>query len=175
MKEIWTDIFGFDGKYQISNFGNIKSVRRERYSQQTRNGYKIVTLFNGKHKRTVLVHRLVALHFIPNPGFLEEVNHIDGNKSNNKVTNLEWCTHSKNILHAVKTGLQVPHNARPVICIDKYGKETFFESIIDASKKMSINSGSISTVCKGSEEYRHTVGGYKWRYATENEIKKFKK
>lgn len=166
MKEIWKDIFGFNGKYQISNFGRVKSSFKEEYKQQTRpDGYKVVTIRDGSYSRTVSVHRLVALHFIPNPGLLGEVNHIDGNKENNRVDNLEWCTRAENSNHAVRLGLFHPHNTRAVIGTDKNGKEVRFDSAAEAGKKLSINPGSINSVCTGHNQYRHSAGGYKWRYA----------
>lgn len=166
MKEIWKDIFGFNGKYQISNFGNVKSKTKDNYKQQTKqDGYKVVTLFDGDYKRTISVHRLVALHFIPNPGMLSQVNHIDGNKNNNREDNLEWCTQTENANHAVRLGLMCPHNGRKIIGIDKDGNEFVFESAAEAGRKLSINPGSINSVCTGHNKYRHTAGGYKWRYA----------
>ena len=120
MKEIWKDIKGYEGLYQISNIGRVKSLDRivkSRYDstslfkerlltpQRDTRGYKHVSLRKegkSKHKR---VHRLIALAFIPNPENKPEVNHIDGNKMNNGIDNLEWSTHSENIQHAYQTGL----------------------------------------------------------------------
>ncbi len=166
MKEIWKDIFGFNGKYQISNFGKIKSQLKEEYKQQTKkDGYKIVTLYDGKYKRTITVHRLVALHFIPNPGLLDQVNHIDGDKANNRADNLEWCTQVENANHAVRLGLFHSHNSRPIIGTDKNGNKVRFESAAEAERKLSIDSGSICSVCTKHNPHRHTAGGYTWKYA----------
>lgn len=116
MEEIWKDIQGYEGLYQVSNLGRVKSLARldtrgQRVSEKIlklgkhRAGYFRVNLYkNGKMKQ-YLVHRLVALAFIPNPENKEQVNHIDGNKQNNVIENLEWCTHSENIQHAYRTGL----------------------------------------------------------------------
>lgn len=165
MKEIWKDIFGFNGKYQISNFGNIRSKDKLEYKQQTNHkGYKIITLWGDGYRRTIGVHRLVALHFIPNPGLLEQVNHIDGNKTNNHVSNLEWCDNKQNQTHAYKLGLNKPHNTRGVIGIDKNGQITEFKSAAEAGRTLGINPTSIIEVCKKSNIHRHTAGGYKWRY-----------
>ena len=118
--EVWKDIENFS-KYQVSNLGNIKS--KERYTKAknseiihrkafllkgfvNKKGYKQVTLYddNGKPK-TMRVHKLVALTFIENENNLPQINHIDGNKLNNEVSNLEWISNYDNMQHAIKNGL----------------------------------------------------------------------
>lgn len=104
--EVWKDINGYEGLYQISNLGNVRSVDRmikhhpKDYFQKgrvlrpapSRNGYLMVVLVNHNNRKTINVHRLVAEHFIDNPDKFEQVNHIDEDKNNNRVDNLEWCT-----------------------------------------------------------------------------------
>lgn len=118
MEEIWKDIPGFEGLYQISNLGRVKSLPKmagRRFQDEhmialvdVSGGYVGVQLYkNGKGKRYSL-HRLVATSFIDNPENFPQVNHVDGNKKNNCVTNLEWCTAKENIRHAWDTGLH-PH------------------------------------------------------------------
>lgn len=119
-KEVWKDIIGYEGKYQISNYGRVKSLPREKKvgyvntyitpeiilkTYKSKKGYLNITLSkNGKciDKRN---HILVAQHFIPNPNNKPQVNHKDGNKLNNNVENLEWVTNDENIQHAWKLGL----------------------------------------------------------------------
>lgn len=125
MKEKYKDIPNYEGLYQVSNLGNIKSVARsytnskgKAYNIKERilkltisNGYYSVTL-NNKSKKRFTIHRLVAQVFISNPENKEEVNHKDGNKLNNCYNNLEWCTKSENTLHAYRIGLMTPNNKR---------------------------------------------------------------
>jgi hypothetical protein len=121
MKEVWKDVVGYEGLYQVSNLGRVKSLSRikingasygfgitkERYLklQIDDKGYNRVKLHNNKNITTKKVYRLVAEAFIPNPEDKKQVNHIDGNKLNNRVDNLEWATPYENVKHAIDTGL----------------------------------------------------------------------
>lgn len=116
MCEIWKELVGNRETYLVSNFGNIKTKSRNGrhyfikshplkiYSKD--NGYQRVVLSLSGHGKYYYVHRLVAQLFIPNPDNLSFVNHIDGNKSNNRADNLEWCTRSENEKHAWRIGLK---------------------------------------------------------------------
>lgn len=99
--EIWKDIEEFEGVYQVSNLGNIKSLRNGRILRsRNRDFYRAVNLYNNGTYKTLNIHRLVAQAFIPNPNNLPIVNHIDENKVNNNAENLEWCTVKHNNDHS---------------------------------------------------------------------------
>lgn len=119
-EEIWKDLLGYEGVYQVSNLGRIRSVDRYDCAGRFRKGkIKAVGLFSKEKKyyecclnqektqTTILVHRYVAFAFIPNPLNLPQVNHIDGIKANNRADNLEWCTSKENIRHSIENGLKV--------------------------------------------------------------------
>ena len=108
MKEEWKDVKGYEGLYQVSNLGEVKSFLKGgciRKQRTTRQGYKEVTLNDKGRKQTLKVHRLVAIAFIENPLRKKEVNHINCIKDDNKLSNLEWCTPKENSKHAINNGL----------------------------------------------------------------------
>lgn len=108
MAGVWRFITGYDGRYQISIHGQVWSATKRDFMKPmvTDKGYLTVELRKGGHRSKARIHRLVAEAFIPNPDNLPEVNHKDGDKTNNHVSNLEWCTHSDNLKHAYQTGLE---------------------------------------------------------------------
>ena len=112
MKEEWKDIPKYEGIYMISDLGNIKSLYTNKILKPSTDkfGYTRFSATKDKKQKTLRTHRLVAEIFIPNPNNLSQVNHKDGNKLNNTVSNLEWCTDSENKLHAYKMGLMVGGN-----------------------------------------------------------------
>ena len=170
MIEIWRDIIGYEGMYQISNTGNVKSLVRKNNKVEkilkpaiNTEGYKHVILFKNKVSHNTRIHRLVARHFIENPLNKKCVNHIDGVKTNNNVTNLEWVTNSENIRHAFKMGLlkkKIPH--LKVLQFDK--QDNFIKewnSVTEIETTLSIVSTSIYSCCWGK---RKSAGGFKWKY-----------
>lgn len=160
-QEVWKDIEGYEGRYQVSNLGRVKSLKKATTSlisgnvctriydesilkpidtkSNTSKGYVRVHLGKGTGKRVLKsIHRLVALAFIPNPMNLPQVNHINGDKTDNRAENLEWCTAKHNTRHALNNGLKkvFGHSeGHPVIAINiKTGEELRFESVSAASK-----------------------------------------
>lgn len=118
MKEIWKDIKGYEGFYQISNLGNVRSLQRKAPSGKSvkqiirkqsidKNGYCVVGLNKNKTQKTYKVHRLVAIAFIDNPKNLPEVNHKDEDKTNNNVSNLEWCDAKYNLTYGSRKDMFV--------------------------------------------------------------------
>ena len=173
MTEEWRDIKGFEGIYQVSNEGRVRSLdhvtagrhwKGKVLSAAVKAGYPSVRLSNGAEKRSCRVHRLVAEAFLDNPETLPEVNHIDGNKNNNHVDNLEWCTSKKNKVHAWIIGLtklppaQAP---RPVIQILEGREIASYASMEIAEIITGIDAGTICGCCKGK---RKSAGGYNWKY-----------
>lgn len=180
--EEWTPINGYDGLYIISNLGQVKRYKKGDWKKlkpfKNRKGYLQVRLCKNNKTTSFYIHRLVALHFIPNLENKSEINHIDENKENNVVSNLEWTTHKDNINHGTrnerssKTRKEKFKNGeyrkinKKVICYDietgNFTRE--FESISQACyelKKPSRCVGNIVNCCKGK---RKTVYGYYWSY-----------
>lgn len=133
-------------------------------------GYHFVYLSKNNNCKPYTIHRLVALAFIPNIENKKEVNHKNGIKSDNKVSNLEWCTCHENILHAYKIGLK--KSAIPKVKMRKYAARVgayhknnklfrVFDSILDAERKLNIKNSNIVACCKGRQK---TAGGYIWKY-----------
>lgn len=108
MTEVWENIKDSNVRFQVSNLGNIRHIKRGtvRKLKTNRNGYKQIELRINKEKKTLSVHRLVAFAFVSNPYNKPCINHRDGNKSNNVSTNLQWATYTDNLIHAYQTGLR---------------------------------------------------------------------
>lgn len=104
MQEIWKNIIGYEGRYMISSFGRVKSIlcnKEKILSLKDIRGYKNTCLWSKeKNRKTIQVHRLVAIHFIPNPLNKPQVNHINHIKDDNRIENLEWVTNSENVKHS---------------------------------------------------------------------------
>ena len=168
---------GYEGAYQVSNLGRVRSLGRctestrrpayqipERVLQPWKHnaGYLSVTLCRDTKKTKHLVHRLVASAFLPNPAQLPTVNHIDGDKTNNHVDNLEWCNDEFNAWHnAYKLNHETTIRKRPVVCLND-GKT--YPSAAEAARKTGCSNQNIIKVCKGERTQTH---GLRWAYAKE--------
>lgn len=191
MQEIWKDIPEYEGLYQVSNLGRIKSLERKVNKQTSIRvvNERILKLLKGKKymqvclsknckTKTKLVHRLVAETFIPNYNNYQEVNHIDANVQNNCVNNLEWCNRYQNMQHAKQKRL-IKHNKKEkCFWYNKYGKEhirskkiiqkdknnnviKIWDSLADVKRQLKIHQSNISKCLKGE---RKTAGHFKWQY-----------
>ena len=177
MKEIWKDIKGYEGIYKISNFAKVKRVApyKNQYNKKWKsnkilktnhknlNGYCIVILCKNNKRHCFTLHRLVAQTFIPNPNNLPQVNHIDGNKENNIVDNLEWCTCSENLYNSYR----VLHRKSPVAKkINQYDLNNNFiktwNSSLQIEKQLGFSHSNILQCCK--KQYK-TSHNFIWKYA----------
>lgn len=179
MNEIWKDIVGYEGLYQVSNLGRIKSLSRFKKCgkentigyikpecilkpNKQKSGYCYITL-KGKQTKFTTIHRLVAQAFIPNPNDYPCVNHKDENKSNNNVYNLEWCTKAYNNSYNNKD----QRCCKPVLQYDLNGnfiKE--WKSAREVYNVLKIQYKNISKCCKGE---RNKAGGYIWKFKDKGE------
>lgn len=184
MEEVWKDVQGFEGIYQVSNLGRVRSL--DRYVEcvdsfrhykgkimkqdKKKNGYMQICLRRQQVHKQVLVHRLVADAFIPNVDNLPEVNHKDENKENNCVENLEWCTqaynnsygegHKQRSKNAIKYAIQ--KQSMPVLQYSLEGKLLAeYYSATEAARKNNCRQGGISECCNGRQK---TAYGYVWKY-----------
>lgn len=192
--ETWKDIKGFEGYYQISNYGNVRSLTRfdgirVRKSQRIKpvlknNGYLQVGLRKNGLRKYVSIHRLVAMHFIDNPKNKSQVNHIDCNKQNNHVSNLEWVSSKENSLHAHVHGLfdNIPKGEKHScygVCGEKsksakkvirYNRNTGEMKLYNA-KILAKNDGfDVTCISKCCHKKSKTHKGYEW-YFLEDFIK----
>ena len=169
-KQIWKDIPGYEGKYQVSNLGNVKSLNYKRSGKeklltpyQKPNGYMTISLWNNNRGHTEYIHRLVANAFIDNPDNLPEVNHKDENKQNNSVENLEWCGSKYNMNYGEGAHKKSAENhKKPVYQYDLQGnfiKE--WSSATDIHRVLGYSNSNIARCCRGVSKTSH---GYIWRY-----------
>lgn len=160
-KEIWKDIKGYGGDYQISNYGRVYSVKSHKYLSQTivGKGYLRVHLWRDGIKKGELVHRLVAIHFLDNPNNLPQVNHKDENKENNCVDNLEWITAKENSNYGTVQERKAKACEKAIKCIEL---DKIFQSTKIAAQELELNAPNITACLKGRQK---TCGGFHWEYA----------
>lgn len=170
LKKIFSENIVPDKKYYISNLGRFKNSYgqiMENY-KTNENGYIRVYIY----KKTVALHRLVAYTFLEKPENKEQVNHKDGNKLNNKVENLEWCTNSENQKHKFEIGLG-QNFTRKIVQYDlEFNKIKEFNSIVEASKELNIGKTGINATCLYKQKQS---GGYIFRYTEDLPFDKSKK
>jgi hypothetical protein len=170
MREKWKKIVGYKKYYKVSNKGNIKSLNRKMDNKRgiwtkvgepmklmvSNGGYYKINLYKNGKMSTKLVHRLVAISFIKNPLEKREVNHIDGDKLNNNINNLEWVTPKENIAHAIKNGLS--NKTKKVKWLSLNGTLLgVYGSLIEAEKITGVSRKGISETLCGRQK---TSGGY---------------
>lgn len=168
--EVWKDIDGFESLYQVSSYGRIRSLprykTRGRVLKQciSKKGYLRTSIMGKPNTAYLIMHRVVAKAFIPNPNNLPEVNHKDGNKQNNHVDNLEWCTHEYNVKHSVENKLadyskiagsknsQSKLNEIEVVKIRQMHKDG--KNFTEIAKQYNVTANLIGMVCR-MQNWKH--------------------
>jgi len=176
----WRDIEGFEGSYQVSNTGLVKSLKfkTERIMKPRRKktthkngsitlGYEELVLSNGGVKKSKLIHRLVAQAFIPNPENKPEVNHIDEDKGNNNLDNLEWNTHEENSNHGTKNIRSANKQSMAVIGVDITGHIVEIHSSIRSAERLTGYGHSNISACTNGK--KKTYMGLEW-FKIDNEM-----
>ena len=166
-KEVWRDIEGYEGLYQVSDSGRVKSLNYRRSGKEgiikiwkRKDGYLQVQLSKDGKLKTHKVHRLVGQAFIPNPEWLPQINHKNEDKANNCVDNLEWCTREYNHSYGTKNERISITMGKPVICVET---NMIYFSARDAQRKTGIFATSI-TACVKHRKYCHTARRLHWEY-----------
>lgn len=191
--EVWKDIKGYEGLYQVSNFGNVKSLSRSKKNHSKMQhipeklksyrvdpqGYLMLDLYKNNKQKTVRVHRLVAEAFVPNDDAKETVNHIDGDKSNNIASNLEWASFKEQNNHFYKKNLKSKENidkaisamnkatSKKVKCLNT---GEVFNSASEAARTVGISPSLIMRCCRGkgkSAGKDKNLNPLKWEYLSD--------
>ena len=166
MTEVWCPIKGYEGLYEVSDKGMVRSLKfwKERIMKpgSDKNGYLIVNLCKNGEKKMYLVHRLVALAFIPNPDNLPQVNHKDEDKENNSVHNLEWCSSKYNANFGTRTKKISIKISKPVLQYKKSGEFVReWKSATDVQRNLGYFHNNISKCCNGIHKSAY---GYIWKF-----------
>ena len=176
-KEIWRDVKGYEGLYQVSSDGRVKSLeRKDRFGRTVkerilkpginRYGYLMVFLYAGGKRKMLKVHRLVCKAFHENPENKPEVNHINENKTDNRACNLEWSTRKENINHGTRNERAAKGIAKALSKpVGQYTRDgeliKIWPSTIEVQRQAGFSYGNISQVAKGN---RKTAYGFVWKY-----------
>lgn len=159
--EQWKPVVGYEGLYEVSNYGNVYSMRTKKILKPAKDnlGYLQVSLHKNGHGKNWRVHRLVAIAFIPNPENKETVNHIDEDKTNNHIYNLEWMSRGDNIRYSARNKVKKnvgKGRSKKVLCIET-GQS--YDSMTEAARQTGIAQSNISQCCNGKNK---TAGGFHW-------------
>ena len=160
--ETFVEIEGFEN-YEVSNLGKVRNIKSGIVLKPwiTKDGYLRHCLYKHNKRKNLLLHRIIATAFIDDPGKKPQINHIDENKLNNDLSNLEWCTERENIVHGTRTKRVAEKLSKKVIQLDLNDSVlNEFESMGQAERETGVPSGNISRCCNGE---RKSAGGYKWR------------
>ena len=166
IKQVWRDIKGYEGLYQISNTGKVRSLnyrgikgkKKVLKGSKDRDGYHLIILSKNNKQKTFKIHRLVAETFILNPNNFPCVNHIDENKINNCVWNLEWCNFKYNLEYSGNNKKGTQSSRKKILCIET---KKIYNSITEASKDMNCDISNISKCLNGKTK---TACGYHWKF-----------
>lgn len=163
--EVWKDIDGYEGIYQISNLGRVKNVTTNHIKTtfESNNGYLRVRLYKQDGGKNFSIHRLVAKSFISNPNCFKEVNHKDENVLNNTVQNLEWCSRTYNNNYGDRNRKVSEKLSIPIVRISQTGDISKYTSMHEASIKTGLSLSHICNLCSG----RRKQGGYVWKRCLE--------
>ena len=172
-REIWKDIEGYEGLYQVSNLGRVRSLERIDASghhrkgimlagRTVRGGYLNVRLYRYGSEKNKLVHRIGAETFIPNPDNLPQVNHKDEDKTNNQVENLEWCTALYNNTYGTRVERVTKAREKPIYAITGLGNRYYFSGVSKASRLLGLKEGRTSDCLRGKCKTHH---GYTFEWA----------
>ena len=170
--EVWKDIPNYEGIYKVSNIGRIKMLERNIVDSwgrkvhkkehilkpRTGNRYYMIALYKNRKREDLLIHRIVAETFIPNPENKPFINHKDENCFNNSVENLMWCTQKENMNWGTAIDRRSKKLRKPVICIEL---GMLFDGLLEAEKQTGAKRPNI---CKCLKGIRETAGGYHWEY-----------
>lgn len=172
--EDWKEIKGYEGLYEISSYGNVRSLNYKRTCQAkilktriNRHGYEVVDLSKDGVRKTCQVHRLVAEAFLFNPEGFDTVDHIDSNKTNNHLNNLQWMSNGDNTRKAWNDGLcfnvgkSLKHCNRPTKKVINLTTKEIYDSITEAGMKSNIDRRRISDCCRHKQK---SAGGFQWCY-----------